>query len=67
MSKQLLFFNPTMSGMQAGIVTIVRELDDTERDVEVGRMFRVEYANSGIDADAFLDELFIMPIERYVP
>lgn len=37
-------------------VTIVRELDDTERDAEVGRMFRVRFPD-GHEADAFDEEV----------
>ncbi len=35
---------------------IVRELGDAERDREVGRMFRVRFADGGF-IDAFRDEL----------
>jgi hypothetical protein len=37
-------------------IEVVRELDDTERDAEAGRMFRVRFQD-GFEADAFEEEV----------
>jgi hypothetical protein len=37
-------------------IEVLRELDDSERDPEVGRMFRVRFPD-GYEADAFEEEV----------
>lgn len=45
---------------------LVRELDDSERDPEVGPMFRVRFAD-GYEDDLHADELHPAPPSRFPP
>lgn len=40
------------------MIEVIRELDDSERDPEAGRMFRVRFPD-GHEADAFEDEVVV--------
>lgn len=54
------FYSPLYVDRAGQEVKIIRELSETERDPEVGRMFVVEFAD-GVRLDVFEDEIMSTP------